>query len=374
MPEEEPQEEDTDTASAVRQRAYRWAEKACRLVGLIRQPRSNTQSAQIQYQQSVEREAKKLIFKLVEPGEWYLVRWGGTRKGSGTFYTKPQLAIPTVMRTLRPLVYSETPDKQWIPKKPEEIIAVKVCDPACGSGSFLLASLRYLTEALYTSIIVHHRLDDCTGKSIDQLIWPDLKADESISKELLPCKPEDENFECRFKTILRRYIVERCIYGVDLDPLGVELCRLSLWIETLDRELPMTFLDHKIKCGNSLVGTWFDQFMHYPLMAWTREGGDKGHKNGVHFQDSVWTNAIKGKLATVKSQLVSMIEGGDLFKQSMDFSSVMTEYQQAVQLMAALKNVEINAVVLAGGEHRPCPDAGAVRVGKTIGGSKSRTA
>ena len=352
LPEEEPQEEDTDTASAVRQRAYRWAEKACRLVGLIRQPRSNTQSAQIQYQQSVEREAKKLIFKLVEPGEWYLVRWGGTRKGSGTFYTKPQLAIPTVMRTLRPLVYSETPDKQWIPKKPEEIIAVKVCDPACGSGSFLLASLRYLTEALYTSIIVHHRLDDCTGKSIDQLIWPDLKADESISKELLPCKPEDENFECRFKTILRRYIVERCIYGVDLDPLGVELCRLSLWIETLDRELPMTFLDHKIKCGNSLVGTWFDQFMHYPLMAWTREGGDKGHKNGVHFQDSVWTNAIKGKLATVKSQLVSMIEGGDLFKQSMDFSSVMTEYQQAVQALNIIHNLNINDVGQRAEEYR----------------------
>lgn len=350
--EEESPEENADTASAVRQRAHLWAEKACRLVGLVRQPRTSNQSAQIQYQQSVEREAKKLIFKLVEPGAWYLVRWGGTRKGSGTFYTKPQLAAPTVMRTLRPLVYTETPDKQWLPKKPEEIIAVKVCDPACGSGSFLLASLRYLTEALYTSIMVHHRLDDCTEKSIDQLIWPDLKDDESISRELLPCRPDDENFEHRFKTILRRYIVERCIYGVDLDPLGVELCRLSLWIETLDRELPMTFLDHKIKCGNSLIGTWFDQFMHYPLMAWTREGGDKGHRNGVHFQDSVWTNAIKAKLATVKSQLVSMIEGDDIFRQAVDFGSVMTKYQQAVQTLNSIHNLNINDAELRAEKYR----------------------
>lgn len=331
-----------DATTAVRQRAYLWAEKACRLVGLVRRPRTNSQSAQIQFQQAIEREAKRLIFKLVEPGEWYLVRWGGTRKGSGTFYTKPQLAIPTVMRTLRPLVYEKDENGVWLPKKPEAIIAVKVCDPACGSGSFLMAALRYLTDALYTSLIHHHRLDNYEGKSVDQLIWPELAEDESLSKELLPCKPDDENFERRFKTVLRRYVVERCIYGVDLDPLGVELCRLSLWIETLDRELPMTFLDHKIKCGNSLVGTWFDQFMHYPLMAWTREGGDKGHRNGVHFSDGAWTDAIKEKLATVKEQLVTMIEGGNLFAQNVDFHSAQQEYQLATAELNKIHNLNIN--------------------------------
>ncbi len=66
--------------------------------------------------------------------------------------------------------------------------------------------------------------------------------------------------------MLRRHVVERCIYAVDLDPLAVELCRLSLWIETMDRTLPFGFLDHKIKCGNSLIGAWFDQFRHYPVI------------------------------------------------------------------------------------------------------------
>lgn len=77
---------------------------------------------------------------------------------------------------------------------------------------------------------------------------------------------------------MRRHVVERCIYGVDINPLAVELARVSLWVETLDPELPFSFLDHKIKVGNSLVGCWLDRVEDYPLKAWEREGGDG--KNG----------------------------------------------------------------------------------------------
>ena len=73
---------------------------------------------------------------------------------------------------------------------------------------------------------------------------------------------------------MRRHVVERCIYGVDINPLAVELARVSLWVETLDPELPFSFLDHKIKVGNSLVGCWLDRVEDYPLKAWEREGGD----------------------------------------------------------------------------------------------------
>ena len=69
-------------------------------------------------------------------------------------------------------------------------------------------------------------------------------------------------------------MVERCIYGVDINPLAVEFARVSLWVETLDPELPFSFLDHKIKVGNSLVGCWLDRVLDYPLKAWEREGGD----------------------------------------------------------------------------------------------------
>jgi hypothetical protein len=78
---------------------------------------------------------------LVAPGQFFLVRWGGTRKGAGTFYTRPQLAAPTVRRTLQPLAYDAVRTEvdartgldtvvEWVPKRPEVILALKVCDPA----------------------------------------------------------------------------------------------------------------------------------------------------------------------------------------------------------------------------------------------------
>ena len=94
--------------------------------------------------------------------------------------------------------------------------------------------------------------------------------------------PAGRTFADRVKALLRRHVVERCIYGVDINPLAVELARVSLWVETLDPELPFSFLDHKIKVGNSLVGCWLDRVEDYPLKAWEREGGDG--KNGPRTQ------------------------------------------------------------------------------------------
>ena len=88
----------------------------------------------------------------------------------------------------------------------------------------------------------------------------------------------------------RRHVVERCIYGVDINPLAVEFARVSLWVETLDPELPFSFLDHKIKVGNSLVGCWLDRVLDYPLKAWEREGGD-GKDGAPHSADR---NLLKG--------------------------------------------------------------------------------
>ncbi|HLD78394.1 MAG TPA: hypothetical protein VJB16_05185, partial [archaeon] len=70
--------------------------------------------------------------------------------------------------------------------------------------------------------------------------------------------------------------------GVDLDSLAVELGRLALWVETMDRSLPFEFLDHKLKVGNALVGCWFDRFRDYPALAWEREGADSNHDRFVH--------------------------------------------------------------------------------------------
>ena len=256
------------------------------------------------------------------------MRWGGTRKGSGSFYTRPGLTIPTVQRTLRALAYEppkrqdgtpnpEAPAARWTPRAPEQILALKVCDPACGSGSFPLAALRFLTDAVYAALQHHERIEEAPAdRSLVRLLGVQGDGPEGLGEELIPCPADDERFEDLTKAVLRRYVVERCIYAVDLDPLAVELCRLSLWIETMDKSLPFGFLDHKVKCGNSLIGAWFDEFAHHPAMAWkNREGGDKAHTNGVHFRQDARGKAIKAFVEeTLKPELKLALQGEDLFQ------------------------------------------------------------
>lgn len=312
--------ETDDAHQQARERAKAWARKAVIAGKLVKRPSGGGAAAQQAYEATVIQTAEALIARVVLPGEWFLVRWGGTRKGSGTFYTRPQLAVPTVHRTLRPLAYDLpkgqqgqldelAPAHKWLPKKPEAILALKVCDPGMGSGSFLVASLRFLTDALFASLHAHGRIRTEGDQTLVTLAEGE-PAQGSLSEELLPCRPDSPDFEPRLRARLKRYVVERCIYGVDLDPLAVELARLSLWIETMDRDLPFEFLDHKLKRGNSLVGCWFDRFRDYPVLAWNREGGDKNHSNGVHFQKEAWTKAIKQmRNGRVKQELAAWITG-----------------------------------------------------------------
>ena len=316
-----------------RTRAEAWARRAVQAARLLKKPGGrDTPERRLAFEHRLAAKARQLVARVVLPGEWYLVRWGGTRKGSGSFYTRPGLAVPTVQRTLRPLAYDppagtdgkpdvDAPAARWTPKPPERILDLTVCDPACGSGTFPLAALRFLTDALYAALQHHGRLEPDGDRVLVRLLGigdangtsdQDEAAERGsprgaasgeprLADELVPCRPDDDRFEPRLRAVLRRHVVERCIYAVDLDPLAVELCRLSLWIETMDRTLPFGFLDHKIKCGNALIGAWFDQFRHYPVMAWkNREGGDRNHANGVHFEQDARTKAIK---AFVKERL-----------------------------------------------------------------------
>ncbi|KAA1258182.1 Eco57I restriction-modification methylase [Rubripirellula obstinata] len=375
-----------DIRHTARTAAEAWAKRAIEVGKLVRKPRgAMTPEKQLGHQAAIDRKAKQIITKVVLPGERYLVRWGGTRKGSGTFYTRPQLAIPTVHRTLRPLVVvgdlclvagenqSLTTIPQsptTIPRLPEEILSLKVCDPACGSGSFPLAALRFLTDALYHSLVYHKRFKDYADHTVIELIHPPIDSQsqatnhQPLATESLPCRPDDAEFEPRTKAVLRRYIVERCIYGVDLDPLAVELCRLSLWIETLDRRLPFTFLDHKIKCGNSLVGTWFDQFMHYPAMAWMREGGDKNHSNGVHFEKDGWGKAIKAGVGDVKNELKDYIDGAQELYTGVDLVDVQTVHDDAERALQEIHALGIHQVEARAQQYRELLESDAYRAAK----------
>ena len=342
----------SDARRRDRTRAETWARRAAQVVGLVRKRRGrDTPERRPAYEQQLADAARRLVARVVLPGEWYLVRWGGTRKGSGSFYTRPGLAVPTVQRTLRPLAYDPparadgkpdtlAPQASWTPKPPEQILEMTVCDPACGSGTFPLAALRFLTDALYASLQHYQRIKLDGVRSLVRLLGShddERPEHERLADELIPCRPDDDDFEPRLKAVLRRHVVERCIYAVDLDPLAVELCRLSLWIETMDRTLPFGFLDHKVKCGNSLIGAWFDQFQHYAVMAWkNREGGDKNHSNGVHFAKGARTAAIK---AFVKERLTPdlklFLHGRDLFQEDL-LQKASTAHDEALAVLAQM--------------------------------------
>ena len=340
-----------------RTRAEEWARRAVRVARLVRKPRGRiAPERKRDYERKIDKAARKLVHEIVLPGEWYLVRWGGTRKGSGSFYTRPGLAVPTVQRTLGPLAYDpssglkpegtgQSPSSEWTPKRPEEILSLKVCDPACGSGSFVLAALRFLTDALYASLQHHGRIQAKGNRSLVRLLGiqnGDGGDGGGLSDEQIPCGPDEEDFEPRLKARLRRYVVERCIYAVDLDPLAVELCRLSLWIETMDRELPFGFLDHKVKCGNSLVGAWFDQFQHYPAIAWkNREGGDKYHSNWVHFEKNARGDAIKAfSKDRLKPDLRGFLEGMTLIEEDL-LEVAAAAHRDALDVLALMHDMPI---------------------------------
>ncbi|MBV8422830.1 MAG: N-6 DNA methylase, partial [Hyphomicrobiales bacterium] len=141
------------------------------------------------------------------------------RRRSGSHYTPRSLTQPIVQHALEPAF-----DRIGSDAKPEDVLALKVCDPAMGSGAFLVESCRALGDRLVRA----------------WARWPETR----------PKIPEDEDEPLH----ARRLVAQRCLYGVDKNPRAVELAKLSLWLATLARDHEFTFLDHALKSGDSLVG------------------------------------------------------------------------------------------------------------------------
>jgi hypothetical protein len=171
------------------------------------------------------------------------------RRRSGSHYTPRSLTEPIVRTTLKPLLerlassrpHPACPDGEadrpagdseepYSPSaqggrgpSPEQLLDLKLCDPAMGSGAFLVEACRQLGDELVRAWHVY----DC-----------------------LPKLPPDEDEVLH----ARRLVAQRCLYGVDKNPMAVDLTKLSLWLATLAKDHPFTFLDHSLRCGDSLVG------------------------------------------------------------------------------------------------------------------------
>jgi hypothetical protein len=154
--------------------------------------------------------------------------FGSDRKTTGSYYTPPQLVQQLIKTALEPVIEAKLqearqgelppPDSQLPTPQEKALLSLKIVDPACGSGHFLLAAAR------------------------------------RIGKELAKVRTQEAEPGSEPLKLAIRDVIQNCIYGVDLNPLAVDLCKVALWIEGFPGKLPLNFLDHRIKCGNSLVG------------------------------------------------------------------------------------------------------------------------
>ena len=182
---------------------------------------------------------------LVHPKGAFVVVLGSDRRETGTHYTPKSLTEKIVEETLIPLVY-DGPAKgaqrsEWKLKSPREILDLKVCDPAMGSAAFLVQACRFLSARLVEAWAIEEsggHVVDLTGQVHD----PGARV------EAMPLGAEMRVEHAR------RIVAERCLYGVDQNPLAVELAKLSLWLVTLSKGRPFGFLDHNLRHGDSLLG------------------------------------------------------------------------------------------------------------------------
>ncbi len=175
----------------------------------------------------------------------FTVTLGAGRRETGTHYTPKSLTEPIVQNTLEPLVYigpiEGMPREKWKLKSPAQLLALKICDMAMGSGAFLVQTCRWLAERLVEAW-------DAEEKAGRPISIEGVVLDQAGDAELLPRDQAERVL------IARRLIASRCLYGVDINPMAVELAKLSLWLITMMRNRPFSFLDHALKCGDSLLG------------------------------------------------------------------------------------------------------------------------
>ena len=205
------------------------------------------------------------------------------RKDTGSYYTPDDLVGLIIRETVQPLVDrhvdrfadeaarrdGEVPGKPGIQLEAmdpaERMLELRICDPAMGSGHFLVALADYLADQVITAMSE-------AEATVEGYASPLAKRIVEIRDKILSNAKEHgwtiDKAKLDDRQIVRRIVVKRCLYGVDKSPMAVELAKLSLWLHTLTIGAPLSFLDHHLQCGDSLSGLW------------VRKGIEKAEKRG----------------------------------------------------------------------------------------------
>ena len=171
--------------------------------------------------QAIERD----IARIYQPGEVYLVTDTGQRKTTGSYYTPDYIVKYMVEQTIKPVLDDAVQGLHDDEQQIQAVLAVNVLDPAMGSGHYPVEVVEYIARYLVELGVQPEGKDP---HEADMVYW-------------------------------KRRVAQHCIYGVDANPLAVELAKLSLWLATAAKGYPLNFLDHHLRPGNALIGAWLEE-------------------------------------------------------------------------------------------------------------------
>ncbi|MCY2994682.1 MAG: N-6 DNA methylase [Planctomycetota bacterium] len=217
------------------------------------------------------------------PADRFYLRVGLGRKASGSYYTPHSFVRFLVQETLGPQVAERSPQDD---SQPGEILKLRVLDPAMGSGHFLVEACRFLGQHLYEAarlcdekaIALEFQAEKAGNKAEREKLETQARAyrqrvldlpdpDDELVRYLPSRSVEGEQSgvsQRKAEALCRRMVAVHCLYGVDKNPLAVELAKLALWLESHAEGMPLTFLDHRLVVGDSLTGPFWERLLTWP--------------------------------------------------------------------------------------------------------------
>ncbi|MFF7100611.1 Eco57I restriction-modification methylase domain-containing protein [Streptomyces nigra] len=272
---------------------------------------------------------------VVIPEDGLYVTESRLRKNTGTHYTPRALAQQVAEGALEPLVYRPGPlqtadDKQWKLIKSDEILKLKVADIAMGSAAFLVAACRYLAD----------RLVDAWVEEEDEEALAFRGSHRDQAGAVTAADAESDPVMIR----ARRQIIEHCLYGVDINPMAVEMAKLSLWLISMDPERPFTFLDDRLVAGDSLLGiTSLEQLEVMDLDA--RRGRER-HKRGV-IDFTAGVRELVHELAEDRKQIGDM--PGETLEDIAEKRAILADVQERADRVNLLADLTAGAALASHG-------------------------
>jgi hypothetical protein len=258
----------------------------------------------------------------VRTGQVYVRTRSGGRKASGSFYTPQFIVRHVVNEALVPALERHLAEVTKLAGAGGDDAAerllwqFRVCDPAMGSGHFLVDALDVLTDRIATYLIEHPLAP----------VQSTVQAQRELVEEQARVLAPDALGQVRDVDVLKRVVLKRCIYGVDVNPMAVELARLALWLEAFVPGLPLSYLDHNLRHGNSLIGVVGDEVLE------ALEGWGKGNTT-----ESMFGAQIRDAVAEARARAEQAVERVELrIADVQAAASAQREAEDAARPVAAL--------------------------------------